>query len=132
VSGNHEGIGGLPETPFDVGTLGERATVFMDEERHGPNTIHDGREGLRRLEGEAYENAEMMLIDDIQIVSIYTLHVALYALQNPTPENIEQALSLIGTSGDCEEHWDDETMMPLPVSEPHGWRRTPTGDGGTQ
>lgn len=25
------------------------------------------------------------------------------------------------SAGDCEEHTDDETLMPLPVSEPHGW-----------
>jgi len=106
---------------FDVETLGERVTVFLDEERNGPWTIMDERQGLRRLEGDAYENAENALIDDIQIVSIYTLHVALYALQNPTPEIIKKALYLIGTSGDCEEHWDDETMMPLPVPPPHGW-----------
>jgi len=106
---------------FAVDSLGTAATVFFDEELHGPTRIPDEREGLRRLEGEVYEEAEAALIDDIQIVSIYTLHVALYALQNPTPENIEKALSLIGTSGDCEEHWDDETMMPLPVPEPHGW-----------
>lgn len=113
----------MSEPVFDVRSLGVRATVFMDEEMHGPWTIFDGRDGLRRLEGEAYGQVEGALVDDIQVVSIYTLHVALFALQNPTPENIAKALGLIGTSGDCEEHWDDETMMPLPVPEPHGWNR---------
>jgi hypothetical protein len=61
------------------------------------------------------------LIDTIDIVSTYTLHVALYALQNPTPENIRRALYKIGTSGDCDEHIDSDTLFPKPVPEPSQW-----------
>ena len=60
-------------------------------------------------------------VDEMPVVSVWTLHVALFALQNPTPENIKQALSMIGTSGDCEEHIDHETLRPLSVPEPSGW-----------
>jgi hypothetical protein len=47
----------------------------------------------------------------------------LYALQNPTPENILRALAAIGTSGDCEEWVDWDTLLPLPVPPPNGWDR---------
>ena len=102
--------------------LGVRASVVMDNETHGPRTLRDEREGLRSITVPLHsEQMEQPLVDEIPIVSTYSLHVALYALQNPTPENIARALYKIGTSGDCEEHTDPDTLLPLPVSEPSGW-----------
>lgn len=101
--------------------LGVRATVVMDEETNGPTTIPDGESGLRRLEDDALSKSAGMLVEDLDIVSHWTLHVALYALQNPSDENVRKALYLIGTSGDCEEHADEDTLMPLPVEAPNGW-----------
>jgi hypothetical protein len=105
-------------SPFDhVDRLGTHATVFVDGELGEPLWIGDDeelRQELRDLVGPT---------DDFNIVSVYTLHVALYALQNPTPENVRKALYLIGTSGDCEEATDEETLLPLPVPPPHGWEK---------
>jgi hypothetical protein len=101
--------------------LGSLATVFMDRHDHGPVVWEPG-DDFREIEGDA---ADGELVSDLNIVSIYTLHVALYALQNPTAENIERALYKIGTSGDCEEWTDGETLLPLPVPPPDGWERTP-------
>ena len=97
--------------------LGTYATVFVDAELGEPHGIGDDqelRQEIRDLAGPT---------DDFNVVSTYTLHVALYALQNPTPENIRKALYLIGTSGDCEEATDEETLMPLSVPPPNGWTK---------
>ena len=99
--------------------LGVRATVFADRETHGPTCLYDDTDGdLREID---VEKADGMLVWDIDIVSTWTLQVALYALQQGTPEARERALYLIGTSGDVEEHTDHETLLPLPVEKPHGW-----------
>lgn len=91
----------------------------MDVESHGPTTLGDRESGLRHLEGDP-DDWFGMLVQDLDIVAHWTLHVALYGLQNPTPENIARALYLIGTSGDCEQT-DDDTLIPLDVPKPHGW-----------
>lgn len=103
----------LPDGP----ELGKHATVFVDRELGEPTWIGDDedvRQDIRDLVGPT---------DDFNIVSTYTLHVALYALQNPTPENIRKALYLIGTSGDCEEATDEDTLMPLQQQPPSGWEK---------
>jgi hypothetical protein len=103
----------------------------MDRHEHTPRVLSSQRgEGLRSIEDEivdwekegddAYE-IPTDLIDEISIVSTYSLHVALFALQNPTADNVARALYLIGTSGDCEEHTDHESLLPLTVPEPPGW-----------
>lgn len=132
-----------------VPELGVRTTVVMDHETHGPRTLTDERDGLRSatvfpgrdedfFSEEGYQALKLrsvsddvlpldsremqdVLVDEIEIVSPYTLHVALYALQNPTAENIERALYLIGVSGDAEQHIDDDSLRPLPVPAPPGW-----------
>jgi hypothetical protein len=105
--------------------LGREASVVFDPHDHSPTTLQFGAcgKGLRSLDEEFEDDPERgaSLVDEIPIVSVWSLHVALYALQNPTPDNILQALSMIGTSGDCEEHADMETLRPLPVPEPPGW-----------
>lgn len=116
----------------EIPDLGTQATVVCDENTHGPRCLRsyyddEANRGLRRLyvaqrEGEPAE--EPALVEEFSIVSHYTLHVALYALQNPTPENIACALYLIGTSGDCEDHADHDTLLPLPVPQPPGWDRS--------
>jgi hypothetical protein len=133
-----------------VPQLGVLATVVCDHETHGPTTLNTGRSlrevsvfpgpserffsemGYRALKAKRVDNwvlpmnskkMEEPLVDNVFIVSAYTLHVALYALQNPTPEYIVKALEKIGVSGDCDEHSDNETLLPLPVSKPPGWGR---------
>jgi len=118
-------------TDFD---LGVEATVVCDSESHGPRrlTTPDELTGLRELELDDPDVQALapILVDDFPIVSTHTLHVALYALQNPTPENIRRALYKIGISGDCEEHIDSDTLMPLPVPEPSQWNDyLPPADG---
>lgn len=95
--------------------LGVSATVVWDTEG-GPRTVDEDVKRDYRDVGPGY-------LDDIDIVSTYSLHVALYALQNPTPENIAKALYKIGVSGDCEEWTDSETLLPLPVPVPSEWER---------
>lgn len=107
---------------FPAPDLGVAATVVMDRETHGPARKYDTGEGLRSITFDDLDEWEGTLIEDLNIVSPWVLHVALYALQNPTPENIARALYLIGTSGDAEDWTDEETLLPLPVAEPHGWR----------
>lgn len=124
--------------------------MICDEETHGPTTLDAGKSlrkvavfpgpserffsemGYRALRAKRVDNwvlplnskrMEEPLVDNLQIVSPYSLHVALYALQNPTPENIAKALEKLGVSGDCEEHIDPETLLPLPVPKPPGWGR---------
>jgi len=87
----------------------------------GNATTPDGLTGLREVDVDDLDALCPVLVDDFPIVSVYTLQVALYALQNPTPENIRRALYKIGTSGDCEEHIDSDTLFPLPVPEPSQW-----------
>jgi len=97
--------------------LGVHATVFVDTEAGEPCWIGDDeeiRQELRDLVGPT---------DDFNIISTYFAHVALFALQNPSPENIAKALTKLGTSGDLEDWTDSETLLPLPVSEPNGWDR---------
>lgn len=102
-------MSGLP-----LDNLGTHATVFVHSENGEPRLLSDEeRREVRDVAGQT---------DDFNIVSIYSLHVALYALQNPTPENIAQALRSLATSGDLEEWVDESTLLPLPVSEPSGWR----------
>lgn len=136
-----------PKRSVELGVL---ATVICDHETHGPTTI-DAVKGLRKvtvfpgaserffsetgyraLHAKRVDNMvlplksdkmEEPLADTFPIVSPYTLQVALYALQNPTPENIAKALEKIGVSGDCEDHIDGETLLPLPVPKPSGWGR---------
>lgn len=130
--------------------LGVTATVICDHETHAPTTLDAGQSlrtitvfpgaserffsemGYRALRAKKVNNMvlplksdrmEEPLADNIPIVSAYSLQVALYALQNPTPENIAKALAKIGESGDCDEHLDPETLLPLPVSKPSGWGR---------
>lgn len=107
------------ESLFDTPSLGVRATVVMGRYDHCPTTM-EGKNDLREIDGD---EADGYLVSDLDIVSHWTFHVALYGLQNPTPENLARALYLIGTSGDCEEHTDEETLLPLPVPEPNGWNR---------
>lgn len=101
---------------FDaVDRLGTYATVFVDPELGEPQWIGndaDLRQDIRDLVGPT---------EDFNVVSIYSLHVALYALQNPTPENIAKALYKIGTGGDCEYSVDEDTLLPLEMPPPHGW-----------
>jgi hypothetical protein len=110
-----------------VGDLGVEATVVFDQETHAPAMLYGGgsdrRDHLRSIEDELpkLEEEATQLINEIPIVSVYTLGVALYALQNPTPENIDRALELIGVSGDVEERIDHDTLRPLPVPEPMDW-----------
>jgi hypothetical protein len=110
-----------------VGDLGVEATVVFDQYTHSPAPLFGGatesRGVLRSLEDEIprLEEYPGQLIDEIQVVSTYSFGVALYALQNPTPENIDRALQLIGVSGDCEERCDFDTLRPLPVPEPMDW-----------
>lgn len=95
-----------------VSDLGVTATVFFTSDGM-PTTVTDGaREELDTL---------ALPHEDINIVSEWTLHVALYALQNPTRSNIAHALELIGSSGDVEDAVDSDTLLPLPVEKPHGW-----------
>jgi hypothetical protein len=105
---------------FDLGTP---ATVVVDPYTEGPRTLttSDEQTGLRSLDVDDLDELCPILLTDIEIVSTYTLHVAIYALQNPTPENVRRALYKIGTSGDCEEYIDSDTLMPLPVPEPSQW-----------
>lgn len=103
----------MPKPLAAIPDLGVLATVACDEVTHGPTTL-DAGESLRM---------EEPLVDNIHIVSGYSLHVALYALQNPTPENIAKALGKLGVSGDCDEHVDPNTLLPLPVSKPPRWTR---------
>lgn len=109
---------GAEPTDFD---LGVPATVVVDSESNGPSTLTtpDGETGLRSIED--MEGLAPILVNDFNIVSTYTLHVALYALQNPTPENIRRALYKVGISGDCEEHIDWDTLFPLSVPVPSQW-----------
>lgn len=104
--------------------LGVLASVVMDREDHCPTVLpEDCGRNLRELEDalDFGERIPTQLVDEISIVSVYSLHVALYALQNPTPENIARALTKLALSGDIEEHVDTETWLPLPVEEPSGW-----------
>jgi hypothetical protein len=101
--------------------LGVTATVFMDLESHVPITIAEDGDLADAEEHFGGSIPSVAALSNIPIVSAYSLHVALYALQNPTPENIRRALYRLGTSGDCEEHIDSDTRMPLPVDEPPGW-----------
>lgn len=101
--------------------LGVEATVVMDRETHGPRTARGERYDLTEIEGDAFDGE---LVSDFRIVSVWTLHVALYGLQNPTSQNIDRALELIGVSGDVEEWTDSDTLRPLPVEVPDGWRRS--------
>lgn len=96
--------------------LGVTATVVFDEHDSGPRTVDDQVKNDWPDFGIGY-------LDDVPIVSIWTFHVALYALQNPTPENVEQALKLIGMSGDVTEWLDEETLRARPVPKPDGWDR---------
>jgi len=109
--------------PQSFPDLGVHATVVMDRETHSPTTMYNTGEGLRELE-EALdygENIPAVFIEEIDIVAARTLHIALYGLQQGIPDAIARALKLIGISGDCEEHIDSETFLPLPVPEPYGW-----------
>lgn len=114
-----------PRFDIELPDLGREASVVFDQHSHAPTTLPFGNvgKGLRSLDEEFEGDPERgeSLVDEISIASVWSLHVALYALQNPTPENIRKALSIIGTSGDCEEHIDHETLRPLPVPEPPGW-----------
>lgn len=127
--------------------FGVIATVCFDGETASPRMIEGNglrpatvfpghsedsfsKDGYRALKAADVDNMVLpldsssmveTLVDEIGVVSTYTLHVALYALQNPTPENIRRSLYKIGTSGDCEEHIDEDSLMPLPVPEPPGW-----------
>ena len=107
----------------EISDLGRLASVVFDQHTHAPTVLGFGRtgKGLRSLDEEFEGDPERgeSLVDEISIASVWSLHVALYALQHPTPENIRKALSMIGT--DCEEHIDHETLRPLPVPEPPGW-----------
>lgn len=132
-----------------VPDLGVLASVVCDDETHGPATLDAGKAlrkitvfpgaserffsetGYRALRAKKVDNMvlplksdrmEEPLVDNVSIVSAYALHVALYALQNPTPENIAKALEKLGISGDCDEHIDSETLLPLPVPAPPGWK----------
>ena len=97
--------------------LGVEATVVMGRESHGP-TVWRSDLDLTEIEGDAADGA---LVSNLRVVSIWTLSVALYALQNPTPENIDRALDLIGTSGDVDDALDEEKLRPLPVPLPDGF-----------
>lgn len=110
-----------PNTSIEPPPLGVQATVFMDRELDSPCVLDVEMPSLVEAEEWLEEHPPLGLLGNIDIVSHWTLHVALYALQNPTPENIERALAKIGISGDCEEHVDFETLKPLPVSKPNGW-----------
>ena len=111
-------------TTIDLPELGVLATVVMDYESHAPTVIDYGPgEGLREIDVDEYWKIGPVLVDEISIVSAYTLHVALYGLQQGDPASIEQALGLIGMSGDLEEHIDHDTMLPLPVPPPNGWEK---------
>lgn len=105
-----------PDTEALAASLGTLATVVFDEHVSEPRTADDDAKQAWRDIGPGY-------LDDIEIVSVYSFHVALYALQNPTPENIRKALYLIGTSGDCDEATDADTLMPLQLPLPSGWDR---------
>lgn len=120
--------------------LGVTATVVMDHHTHGPCQIDPERAFLRQVAlrdhddlygGEVEDGIDPThepLVDDIPIVSFYSFHVALYALQNPTPENIKRALYAIAHSGDCEEHYDHENSTVLPVPAPRDWPVWMPGD----
>lgn len=106
-------MGAVVSDATPTSSLGVIASVVMDDHAHGPRTVSEG-------EKQAYRDACPGWLDDIPIVSVWTLHVALYALQNPTPEIIHRALRMIVESGDAGEDWDED-MLPLPVGPPNGW-----------
>ncbi len=76
-----------------------------------------------------YRDVGPGFLEDIPIISAWTFHVALFALQNPTPENIDRALELIGSSGDVEDY-SGEDFYPLPVPLPPGFGYEGSPDGG--
>lgn len=133
--------------------LGLLATVVMDHETHGPTTLRDDRRGLRdvtllpgrdddHFSEEGYQalkaanvdnmvlpldstRMELPLVDEIPVVSTYSLHRTMDRVgQGAAGAVVEQALYLIGTSGDCDEHVDNDTLLPLAVPEPPGWEPT--------
>jgi hypothetical protein len=99
----------MAERP-EIPDLGTPASVVMDEEM--PRTVDEDVKVEYRCVGPGY-------LDDIRIVWHWSFHVALYALQNPTPENIDRALELVAV--DCDDWLDGETLRPLPVDAPDGW-----------
>lgn len=100
--------------------LGVHATVFMDRHDFAPTDVSSitGQKGLRTVEPDEVEGE---LVEEIDIVSVWTLWCALYGLQQGTPEAIRRALRCIGLSGDCEDWADEGTLMPRDVPEPPGW-----------
>lgn len=93
--------------------LGKLATVILDSESNEPRVVGADDVASEYLAiGPGY-------MDDLRIVSHWGFHVALYALQNPTPENIDRALELV--TCDCEDWLDEETMRPQPVTLPSGF-----------
>jgi hypothetical protein len=99
--------------------LGVRATVVMDRETHSPTVCREPGVDLREVEGDAFDGE---LVSELEIVSSWSAHVALYALQNPTPATIARALHLLYISGDFEDWTDFDGQKIAPVEMPDGWR----------
>ena len=129
-----------------VPEIGVSATVVCDSESSEPcqldSTYEDGaRAGLRDVfvfdtddiytadddrDDVDLNKCQEVQVQEISIVSTYFAHVALYALQNPSPENIQKALRKLACSGDLEEHWaegEDDLPTPATVPEPPQWER---------
>ena len=102
-----EGRGVIPD-------LGQMATVLVHRETEEPKTASDG---------EREELATLGLTTlDYPIVSVYALHVALYALQDEGSARSEKALRLLSSLPELEGLRDaDEPDYLLDVPEPDGW-----------
>lgn len=125
-----------PPAPQKRPELGVFATVVVDDETNEPHALSGAygskpRDYLRKivvrdadeLYDDPFEPTDEPLVMEFNVVSTYSLHVALYALQNPTPENIEKALKKLACSGDLEEAVDHDSLMPEPMPEPPSWER---------
>lgn len=92
--------------------LGKLATVIIDSESYEPRTVGASV-------ASDYFDIGPGFMDDLRVVSHWAFHVALYALQNPSPESIDRALELV--TCDCEDWLDEETMRPRAVPPPVGF-----------
>jgi hypothetical protein len=95
--------------------LGVTATVVMDEHNWSPRTVDDSIK-------DDWKDFGVGFLEDVRIISHWAAHVALFALQNPTPQVIARALELLYQSGDFDEWLEPEGDRVALVQEPPGWR----------